>query len=265
MTPTVGSLLQGSLLDTDQGGVAFCGVTLIEGVDSSGRPRRVVVDPGSSGRRDAVVGALHRRGLTGSDIDAVVLTHAHWDHMQNLDPFDRAVILVHPAELNYIRDPHPADTATPRWTKAVLDCYDVREVVDGAELMAGVRVVEAPGHSAGTIAVAAETADGVAVVTGDAVQTADVAVTGRNALVFWDEEQANRSVRRLVEVADVLYPGHDRSFRLSAAGAVSYQEDFRLAITGITAATPGVSLSVSPRMAPQIFEPDAAFRARRGV
>lgn len=129
--------------------------------------------------------------------------------------------------------------------------------------MAGVRVVEAPGHSAGTIAVAAETVDGTAVVTGDAVQTADVAVTGRNALVFWDEEQANRSVRRLVEAADVLYPGHDRSFRLSPSGEVSYQEDVHLAITGITATTPGVTFTVSAQGPPEVFEPDSAFRRRR--
>lgn len=253
--PRVQTLLQGSLVDSDQGGIAFCGVNLIEGPDSSGRLRRIVVDTGSSGRLAALTQALGRRGLTGSDIDAVVLTHAHWDHIQILDPFDRAVFHVHPAELNYIRDPHAGDHATPRWTKAVLDQYDVREVVGGTELIPGVSVVEAPGHSAGTIAVAVTTDEGTAVVTGDAIQTSEVATSRRNGLVFWDESQANRSVTHLVELADFIYPGHDRAFRLSPTGAVEYVQEFQLTVTGLTPGTPGLTFLPMPPFQPTISVP----------
>ncbi len=253
--PRVETLLQGSDLDTNQGGVAFCAVTLVEGADADGRLRRIVVDTGSSGRLDALTAALARRGLTGSDIDTVVFTHAHWDHVQLLDPFDRAVFRVHPAELDYIRHPHPGDTATPRWTRAVLDRYDVRAVEGDAELIPGVRVVEAPGHSAGTIALAVDTDAGVAVVTGDAVQSATVAVHRRNGLVFWDEEQANRSVSRLVDLADVLHPGHDLPFRLSPSGAVEYVEDFDLTVTGLAADTPGLRFAPRRPFAPTVLVP----------
>jgi len=232
--PVVETLLEGNGLDSDQGGVAFCAVTLVDGVDAAGRTRRVVVDPGSLGRLTALHDALARRGLTGSDIDEVVLTHAHWDHAQNLDPFDRAVVRVHPRELDYIRDPHPGDFATPRWTRAVIDRYDVREVLDGTELMAGVTVVEAPGHSAGSIAVAVATADGLAVVTGDAIQSAAVARSGRNPLVFSDEDDAQRSIARLLDLADIVRPGHDRPFRWSATGTVEYLYDFRLTLRGLS-------------------------------
>lgn len=252
---TVDTLLQGSLLDSDQGGIAFCGVNLIEGRDSSGRLRRIVVDTGSSGRLTALTQALARRGLTGSDVDAVVFTHAHWDHIQILDPFDRAVFHVHPAELNYIKNPHAGDHATPRWTKAVLDQYDVREVVGGTELIPGVAVVEAPGHSAGTIAVAVTTDEGIAVVTGDAIQTGEVATSRRNGLVFWDEAQANQSVTHLVEMADLIYPGHDRAFRLSPGGAVKYVQDFQLTITGLTPGTSGLAFRPAPPFAPIISVP----------
>ena len=255
--PTVHTLLQGSGLDTTEGTMAFCGVTLVEGPDSSGTVRRYVVDTGHAGRLGVLTAALQRRGLTGSDIDGVVLTHAHWDHMQNLDPFDRAVFLVHPAELNYIADPHPHDFGTPRWTKAVLDLYDIREVVEGTELIPGVSVVAVPGHSAGTIAVVVETGAGTAVVTGDAIQNSAVAVHRRNSLVFWNEEQANRSVGRLVDMADVIHPGHDRAFRLSPGGAVEYVEPFALTLFGLTAGMAGLELAPSPPFAPVIAEPPA--------
>ncbi len=256
--PRVETILQGSLLGSNQGGIAFCAVTLIEGTDSAGATRRMLVDTGSSGRVGALLEALESRGIAPTDIDAVVLTHAHWDHIQILDPFSEAVFHMHPAELDYIKNPHAGDHATPRWTKAVLDRYDVRSVTGDTELMPGVSVVEVPGHSAGTIAVAAQTADGMTVVTGDSIQSAEVARQGRNALVFWNEEQANRSVARIVELADVIHPGHDLSFRISASGAVEYTDTVDLTITGMTADTPGLTLLPPAPFSPTISVPPPA-------
>jgi N-acyl homoserine lactone hydrolase len=229
---TVDTLLQGNFLDSNQGGIAFCSVNLIEAVDDTGGLRRIIVDTGSSGRERALQDALARRGLTGADIDTVVLTHAHWDHMQNLDMFSRASFRLHPAELDYIQNPNAGDFATPRWTKAVIDRYDVREVRDGDALSPGVVILAAAGHSPGSIAVRADTASGIAVLCGDAIQNSDVAVRGRNALVFWNEAEAGRTIQRLLDAADVLYPGHDQAFQLSKTGAVHYTQDADLIITG---------------------------------
>lgn len=257
--PRVETVLQGSLLGSNQGGIAFCAVTLIEGTDAAGQTRRILVDTGSSGRVGALVDTLASRGLAPTDIDAVVLTHAHWDHIQVLDPFSHAYFHMHPAELDYIKNPHAGDHATPRWTKAVLDRYDVRSVTGGTELIPGVSIVEAPGHSAGTIAVAVETDDGVAVVTGDSIQSAEVATHGRNALVFWNEAQANDSVARLVEMADVIYPGHDLSFRMSASGAVEYTDTVNLTITGMAIGTPGLTLLPPSPFKPTISVPSSSL------
>ena len=253
--PTVETLLQGSSLNTSQGGIAFCAVNLIQGQDSSGRTYRVVVDTGSAGRMRALAGALEQRGLSGGDIDAVVLTHAHWDHVQNLDLFSRAVFCLHPAELAYAADPHPGDHATPRWTRAMLDCYDIRPVTEGTELISGVEVVEVPGHSAGTIAVTVTTAAGTAVITGDAVQTGEAARHRRNPLVFWNTDLADQAIRRIVGVADVIYPGHDRAFHVGPDGAVEYLQEFELTVTGPGRELTGLVLSPGTGFTPEAFLP----------
>ena len=135
----------------------------------------------------------------------------------------------------------------------MLDQYDIRHVREGDELAPGVGVVEAPGHSAGTVAAAVSTADGLAVVTGDSIQNALVAQQRRNALVFWDEEMANRSVGKLVDMSDAIYPGHDQPFRITADNQVEYLVDFQVGFTGTTRDNPGLSftdLTLDPIISP---------------
>jgi N-acyl homoserine lactone hydrolase len=254
--PRVHTLLQGNWLDSNQGALVFCAVVLVEGEDHEGHPRRIVVDPGSSGREGALRAALGRHHLTGSDIDAVVLSHAHWDHMQNLDMFNRATFHLHPAELAYTTSPHDNDSATPRWARAVLDRYDLSPVVDLTELLPGVRIIDVRGHSAGTIAVVADTSEGVAVITGDAIQSAEVATSRRNSLVFWDDALATRAIDRINQTADIIYPGHDRPFRLSAAGAVSYTEGIELVISGPAREVGALTLQSRDWPEPEIHRAD---------
>ena len=96
-------LLQGFSLGTDQGSPAFCGVTLVRAT------KTILVDVAHTGRRELLLARLKERGLTPRDIDMVVLTHAHWDHMLNVDLFTNADILVSGNERRYANAPDPRD------------------------------------------------------------------------------------------------------------------------------------------------------------
>lgn len=260
--PRVDTVLQGYQVESDQGDIAFCGVNLIEAPDGRGGVTRIVVDTGHFGRGVVLRAQLTKRGLTASDIDVLLLTHAHWDHVQGIQYFDNAVIMAHPKEMDYISNPHGQDFATPAWTKAMLDQYDVRSAVEGTELAPGVTVVEVPGHSPGTIAAAVRTDAGTAVITGDAIQNAMVAQQRRSALVFWDEAQANRSVERLVDMSDLIYPGHDQPFRINAANEVEYLADFHFGLRRVLPDTPGLTFDPEPQLVPRIFEAPANWMDR---
>ena len=99
--------------------IAFSSVLLVEG------DRRVVFDSAHVGRRTLLLAALERRGLTPRDIDAHVVSHAHWDHVQNIDLFRQAPVLMHPDEIRYAHHPHVNDWATPQWTGAMLDTMEI--------------------------------------------------------------------------------------------------------------------------------------------
>ncbi|MEV6652583.1 MBL fold metallo-hydrolase [Streptomyces sp. NPDC051219] len=241
--PTIDILLPGYAIDTDQGYPAFCGVFLVRGTDTAGHPRNILVDAAHVGRRPHLWDALAARGLTAADIDTVVLTHAHWDHVQNIDLFPHATLLIHPDERRYAHTPHASDWATPAWTGLLLEQLPVREVVDGQDIIPGVTVVGLPGHSPGSIGVLVDTEAGRAAITGDALHFAYVAQTRRNPLVFWDADQAALSIERVVGLADVIYPGHDRPFRLTSGNDIDYLEPFALTLTGLRPDTGGLAFA----------------------
>ncbi len=234
--PKVSVLLDGLPIGMNVGYAAFCSVLLIEG------ERNILFDSAHVGRRPHLWAALADRGLTVDDIDAQVLSHAHWDHVQNCDLFSHAPMLLHRDELRYAHRPHRNDWATPAWTGAVLDTMTLEEVGEGHEVMPGCRVIELTGHSPGSIGLEVETDDGIAILTGDAIHNARVAQSGRNPLVFWNEADANASIKRVVDSGALVYPGHDHPFRLRDGG-VDYAEQTEMVISG----APGMTLVTDPQ------------------
>lgn len=239
---TIDVLLDGLRARTAQGLLGYCSLLLVEG------EQRTLVDVGHVGRRNVLLEALARRGLAPDDIDTVLLSHSHWDHAQNLDAFGTSRILMHPDERRYSQAPHRNDWATPAWTGAMLENEAERivEVDEGYEIEPGVRILHTPGHSVGSISLAVATDEGTAVVTGDVLHYATAALTRVNPIVFWNEQQATDSINRLVNMADVIYPGHDRPFRVTGDGEVEYLRDFELTVVNVDPDDPGFSVTSAP-------------------
>jgi N-acyl homoserine lactone hydrolase len=242
----IGVLLDGFAISTSAGRVAMCEVVLIEGSGPGGQPVRILVDPAHVGRRTNLLDALASRGLAAADIDMVVLTHGHWDHVQNIDVFAHAPVYLHPDERRYCGRPHPGDWATPAWTGDILERMRIREIAEGDELIPGVTVLDLPGHSAGSIGIAVQGEHGLSLITGDAVHSAGAALTRRPPLVFWDAAAALASIDRAVGMADVIYPGHDRPFRLTAGRQIEYLRPFSLTISGTLPDRPGLRFDDTP-------------------
>ena len=247
--PSVEVLLHGESITTNYGSLGYCSTLLVRG-----DRHNIIVDTGHVGRRRSLLAVLAERDMQPSDIDVAVMTHAHWDHAQNYDVFDHAQVLIHRWERLYVRNPHGNDWATPRWTSAMLDSLsNVIEVEDGYEIEPGIRVLHTPGHSAGTMALIVETPQGPVAVTGDGIAHAQVAVTRINANIFWNEEDSRRSIERVLESAEVVYPGHDLPFRVLRDGGVEHLATRQLEFYGLDLKDPRVS--VDPERRPPFVMP----------
>ena len=245
---TIDILLPGQAWGTDVGIPAFCSIILVE---SEGK--RILFDTGHVGRYTGIEAALQARKLGPEDIDFQVMSHAHWDHAQNFDRFTNAPMLIHPTERAYAQKPHPNDWATPAWTGAALETHHaIQEVSEGDELARGVKVIDMPGHSPGSIGLLVDTDEGTSGLTGDALHFARVALTGESPLVFFSKPKADESIRRMVAAADILYPGHDRPFKLEE-GKIVYTQDFQLTLSNLYPDMPGLTFDRPEPAAPWVM------------
>ncbi len=226
--PRVHLIAQGWTLNTSEGRLGFCGVTLIDTGD-----RKILVDVAQVGRRALILERLAKRGLAPTDIDTVVMTHAHWDHLLNADVFEHAEFVVHTDERSYVRSPHPNDWATPKYTNAIIDRLRVREVREGDQVVPGVTVVETPGHTVGSISVLVNTGGGTICIAGDALPHARSVYTRQPAIVFDTEEHASASIAKILDAADTIYPGHDRPFRRESSGHIEYLTRSSVTVLGV--------------------------------
>ncbi|MBW9220723.1 MBL fold metallo-hydrolase [Methanothermococcus sp. SCGC AD-155-M21] len=57
------------------------------------KEHNIIVDTSSKDKRDIIIEGLAKLGLSPEDIDIVINTHSHWDHVENNDLFKNARII----------------------------------------------------------------------------------------------------------------------------------------------------------------------------
>jgi len=119
---------------------------------------------------------LAKAGVKPEEIDIVILTHLHWDHVGNVAKFPNAQFICSQEELRFAFDPLPCLYVAyealqlgmePIFLK-VIERIKTVEMKD-KEISEGVRLIPLPGHTPGSIGVVVETEKGPHVITGDAV------------------------------------------------------------------------------------------------
>jgi N-acyl homoserine lactone hydrolase len=117
--------------------------------------------------------ALKAMGVDPDDIDIVLLTHLHWDHVQNLKKFKNARFVCPDKELKWAYNPLPLYYRSYEAGILGIEAPFLGvpfEVVDGEqEIVPGVSVFPSPGHSPGHQCVIVKTSVGDIVLAGDAI------------------------------------------------------------------------------------------------
>lgn len=164
---------------------------------------------------------LDRLGVAAEDIEIVVHTHLHFDHVGSNELFPNATFLVNEAELPWALCPPPYGVYYYReFSHHVRKILDQIQIVHGDYQVApGIRIVFTGGHSPGHSVVFVETRVGTMVLAGDAVYNY------RNLEYEWpqgpvfDVGKTIQSIQTL-KTADVILLNHDPLFEELFPGSV---------------------------------------------
>ena len=161
-----------------------------------------------------IVAGLARHGVHPNDVELVILTHLHFDHVGNNELFPNARFLTQREELPQALCPPPYSMFYyPEYAYKMTRILDRLELIDGdRQIDPNVRLVRIGGHTPGCMVVLVDTA------LGRVCLTSDVMYNYRNLELnwpmgsFWNVAELMRGYDRLHREADIIVPDHDWQF-----------------------------------------------------
>lgn len=192
-----------------------CNAYLIDG------PKRVLIDPGHRNLFEHVRRGLQQLDLTIRDIDVVICTHAHPDHLEAIPLFreNPTLFTLHETEWQWM-------TSIGKQMVAAFG-IDVDELQPDFFLKEGalslesleLKIFHTPGHSPGSVCLYWPMQK--ALFTGDLVFKEGV---GRTDLPGGDGDKLKESVKKLMDLdVEWLLPGHGEIIK----GAAQVQKNFK--------------------------------------
>jgi glyoxylase-like metal-dependent hydrolase (beta-lactamase superfamily II) len=221
----------------EQGGLGFSTMALARG---HGR-RIAILDTSRSGARRLILDRLKEAGVAAEAVTDVLVTHLHYDHVENWPMFRNALIHVPGGELDYaLRQEEGAPLWPEFCIRALAESPRMRRLAEGETGIPGISCFEAPGHSPHHLVFVLE-GEPRTIFSADVAKNRAELATGVADMTM-DAGVHRASIARLNAVwrerpGTVLLPGHDVSLRLGADGRPEAMEVRKLEILSWLGAT----------------------------
>lgn len=173
-------------------------------------------------KEQEILNGLAAKGLKPEDIDTVILTHLHFDHIGNTELFRNARFIVQKSEISMLISPPRFATFYYReWSHKLTDISARLIPIEGnVKLTRNIELVRVGGHSPGQMAVFIQTAKGKVCIASDFLYNYTNLRQEWPIGPIWNMEEWIRGLRFIKGEADIVIPNHDFEFYQIHPGGV---------------------------------------------
>jgi len=172
---------------------------------------QVLREPISQDKHETSIAQLRKFGLTPDDIGYVLITHLHFDHVDDLLNYRNAKVYVGRKEWE------GASSAAPTWGHSRVmqefinnPIYRQRlTLVEDEQILPGIESFWIGGHTPGSTAYRVNTGYGRVVLTGDTVSLLANFEQNIPPGVFTSYDECMAAMNKIRQRADIVLPGHD--------------------------------------------------------
>ena len=159
---------------------------------------------------------LAEAGIHGSDVSTIALTHLHWDHAANAAKFPNAIFLAQSREIEFFKSgvrEHPSMNrffSHHAYLRQLIDEGRIKPIDGDSAIAPGIRAIRVGGHTPGSQMLVVDTAEGQAVITGDAIPLRRNYLDNIPSGIVVNAVEAIAALERVRTLRPVaIYTGHD--------------------------------------------------------
>jgi glyoxylase-like metal-dependent hydrolase (beta-lactamase superfamily II) len=158
--------------------------------------------------------ALANKGIRPEEIDTIVLTHLHFDHIGNTELFPSARFFVHESEIPMLISPPRFATFYYReWTHKLTRIADrLTPITGNFKLTKNIELIRVGGHAPGQLAVLVQTGNVRVCLASDFLYNYSNLRHDWPIGPVWNMEEWIAGLRFLKGESDIIVPNHDFEF-----------------------------------------------------
>lgn len=185
---------------------------------------KIMFDTAGPGKRVELRKRMQEIGIDASEINMLILSHFHYDHVYNYDYFPNARILMHQIESDWLGSEPDNYAIPPHFYDAITKTGRLELMKRDEEIAPGIETLLVPGHTPGGIALVLRDPNmPVTIVAGDAVKNISELANG-DVSIAWDRNASTQSIKKIRDIAEVVIPGHDRILQITEDKIVALTE-----------------------------------------